>query len=75
MRQWEIRRRKFDEEEASVFVFKGFVFPKYEGRLTKDEIRSKKTFYAFWGGIYLPQAAIRLRVCDLLNNGKLAEAA
>jgi len=75
MQRWEKRQRDFNKGQDQVFNYKGFVFPKYEGELTRDEEYSKKLYYAFWGGCYLSPAAIRYRVGILLDDGLLFEAA
>ena len=75
MQRWERRHRDFDKDQAQALTYKGFVFPKYEGKLTRDEFHSKKIYYAFWGECYLSAAAIRYRVGSLLDDGRLREAA
>ena len=75
MKKLEMIQRDIARESGEVLYYKGYVFPKYIGRLTNDELNSRRTFYAFWGNRYLPAMAIRYHVDQLLQRGVLPEAA
>lgn len=75
MQKWEkyIRDVQFDGGQA--FRYEGFVFPRYEGKLTNDEFNSKKIFYAFWGNRYLTAQAIRYQVGLLIERRRILKVA
>ncbi len=75
MQKWEKRLRDVVLDGAQVYHYKGFAFPKYEGKLTQDEYNSKKPFYAFWGDLYLTAPAIRYQVGLLIDSRKIIKIA
>ena len=68
-------KRDFDIDGAQALNFKGFTFPKYEGRLTDDEYKSRQTYYAFWGGKYMTAVAIRHIVSTAIDRRQLKDMA
>jgi len=58
----------------SKLYYKGLQFPKYHGRLSNEDIRSGKTFYAYYGGKPMTEMTIRYHVDELISRG-LVEAA
>ena len=75
MKQHEKIMRDANRDSSQAFHYKGFIFPKYEGRLTDDEYKSKQVFYAFWFNRYLPKNAIIYHVDQWLQHGKIPQAA
>ena len=67
--------RDVQRESAQNFTYQGYVFPKYEGRLTDDEFKSKQTYFSFWGGKHLTKPAIRYQVSLMLERGLIPKLA
>ncbi len=67
--------RDVERDSKSALYYRGYTFPQYEGRLTRDEFNSGQTFYAFWFGTYHTERAIKHIVSAWLEQGKLPEAA
>jgi hypothetical protein len=44
-------------------------FPVWAGFLSRDEIKSKKTYYAYFGGTKLTEQAVRYHVDYLIDKG------
>ena len=49
--------------------YRGLTFPVWAGFLSRDEIRSKKTYYAYFGGTKLTEQAVRYHVDHLIDKG------
>ena len=75
MNQLEKNLRDVRRDSNQALEYKGYVFPKYEGKITNDEFESKQMFYAFWGDRYLPAKSIRYHVDQLLLRHRLPIAA
>jgi hypothetical protein len=75
MLQWDRTVRDIQIDQTQVLQHKGYEFPRYEGRLTDEEFKSKQTFYAVWGCRYMTAPAIRYHVSVLLERRRLPIAA
>jgi hypothetical protein len=60
--------------EPPRFNYKGLTFPKYHGRLSRDELRSGYIFYAFFGGKPMTRKAIEYQVDQMIDRGLIAAA-
>ena len=56
------------------YHYKGLRFPKYHGRLSSEDIRSGKTFYAYFWGKPMTETTIRYHVDQLISKGMIAAA-
>ena len=67
---------KFENKDPRCFYYKGLSFPKYHGDLSREELRSGKTFYAFFGGLPMAAITIKYQVDSMIERGlyKLAAA-
>ena len=59
----------------SNFTYRGLTFPLYEGTLSKDELRSGYTFFAFYGNTKATRLTIRFMVDQMIESGRYREAA
>jgi hypothetical protein len=53
------------------FHYKGLVFVKYKGQLSREEIQSRVTFYAFYGSKPMAPREIQYRVDQMIDRGQL----
>jgi len=75
MRLQETIERDVKEDIKSAIYYKGYVFPRYEGKLTRDEFQSGLVFYSFWGDRYLTKRALEVHVDEALQRRQIPEAA
>lgn len=59
-------------EDRRYLTYRGLVFPLWKGRLSSDEIKSGKTFFAFFGGRALTERAIIYNVNLMIERGVYA---
>ncbi|MFT5483326.1 MAG: hypothetical protein ACI9GW_001983 [Halieaceae bacterium] len=51
-----------DSTDTLPFVYKGLIFTRYAGRLTSEQHKSRKAFYAFYGNQAMTKQQIRYHV-------------
>ncbi len=73
--QMDHANRMQKNQDNAPLSYKGHIFVQYEGRLTADERRSGRKFYATWGGGYATERAIMFEVDCLIQRGCLTVAA
>lgn len=63
--------QKIEQEanEPSSFYYKGLTFPRYNGKLSRDEKRSGYIFYAYFGGKPMSRKAIEYQVDAMIERG------
>ena len=61
-------------EPPAELCYRGLVFPRWMGHLTRDEIRSGQTYFAFWGCTKLTARAIRYYVDRMIEKGEYEAA-
>lgn len=67
--------RDVSRDSKQALHYRGFVFPRYQGKVTIEEHHSKEPFYSFWGDRYMLARTIRYHVDQMIKTGVIQEAA
>lgn len=66
--------RDVRRDAGDALYHRGYIFPRYTGKLSRDEYKSRQRFYAFWGkNRYGTEAAIKFAVNTALTAGRIPE--